>query len=126
LYWKDDKDTEIYVYGTIIGYCILNNYLVLFTKDAQYDRIYRLTLNTNEFHEKITEIILLYEGNKLEFDIDHLIDAIPYYETELIQKVYWIDGKNQPRVINIANKENSNLPKQYLHNIIDYDPYGFV
>jgi len=68
----------------------------LFTFDHQriVDRIYRLTLSPDEFEEGITEIILLYEGDKLEFDTNHLIDAIPYYETELIQKVYWIDGKN--------------------------------
>jgi hypothetical protein len=37
---------------------------------------------------------LLYEGTTLGFSLNNLIDAIPYYETELIQKVYWIDGKN--------------------------------
>ena len=30
------------------------------------------------------------------------IEAIGYYESELVQKVYWIDGKSQPKVINIA------------------------
>lgn len=126
LYWTDSNNHTIYVYGTIIGYCVLNDYLILFTKDAQYDRIYRVTLNSNEFKEEVTEIVILYEGDKLEFDTDHLIDAIPYYETELIQKVYWIDGNNQPRVINIANREGSNLPKQHINNDVDYDPYGFV
>jgi hypothetical protein len=99
------------------------------------DRIYRITLNSNEFEEGVTEIILLYEGNKLEFDTDHLIDAIPYYETELIQKVYWIDGKNQPRVINIANIDTNNdgiIDGPEVHTdpsdraTYEYDPYGFV
>lgn len=127
LEWTDSNDNQIQVQGTIIGYCILNNYLVLFTTDHQrlIDRIYRLTLNSDEFEEEITEIILLYEGENLGFNSNYLIDAIPYYETELIQKVYWIDGINQPRVINIANMENSNLPKQHLGDV-NYDPYGFV
>lgn len=127
LEWTDSNNHTIQVQGTIIGYCILNNYLVLFTTDHQrlIDRIYRLTLNSDEFEEEITEIILLYEGENLGFNSNYLIDAIPYYETELIQKVYWIDGINQPRVINIANMENSNLPKQHIDDI-NYDPYGFV
>jgi hypothetical protein len=73
----------------------------LFTHDTDTipntDRIYRLTLDENS----ITELILLYEGTTLDFqkgvtDLtkEGLIDAIPYYETELIQKVYWIDGIN--------------------------------
>ena len=125
LEWTDSNDNQIQVKGTIIGYCILNNYLVLFTFDHQrtVDRIYRLTLNPNEFEEEITEIVLLYEGDKLEFDTNHLIDAIPYYETELIQKVYWIDGKNQPRVINIVSDGDIHTASYHL---VDYDPYGFV
>jgi len=72
--------------------------LVLFTHaTSNTDRIYRLTLDENS----ITDLILLYEGTTLDFqkgvtDLtkEGLIDAIPYYETELIQKVYWIDGIN--------------------------------
>lgn len=125
LEWTDSNDNQIQVKGTIIGYCILNNYLVLFTFDHQRttDRIYRLTLNPNEFEEGITEIVLLYEGDKLEFDTNHLIDAIPYYETELIQKVYWIDGKNQPRVINIVSDGDIHTAS---YHFVDYDPYGFI
>lgn len=125
LEWTDSNDNQIQVQGTIIGYCILNNYLVLFTFDHQRtaDRIYRLTLNPDEFEEGITEIVLLYEGDKLEFDTNHLIDAIPYYETELIQKVYWIDGKNQPRVINIVSDGDIHTASYHL---VDYDPYGFI
>lgn len=120
-----DPTTLITVKGTIIGYCILNNYLVLFTTDHQRltDRIYRLTLNSNEFEEEVTEIVLLYEGDTLNFSSNYLIDSIPYYETELIQKVYWIDGLNQPRVINIVSDKDIHTP---LNNPVDYDPYGFV
>lgn len=122
LVWTDSGNNQIQVYGTIIGYCILNNYLVLFTKDHQLltDRIYRITLNCNESYEAVTEIVLLYEGDTLGFNQNRLIDAIPYYETELIQKVYWIDGINQPRVINIVDANDIHI------NDINYDPYGFV
>ena len=141
LQWTNENSDLIQVQGTIIGYCVLNNYLVLFTtghadRQGLIDRIYRITLNSNEFEEEVTEIVILYEGDKLEFDTDHLIDAIPYYETELIQKVYWIDGKNQPRVINIANiidTDNDGIvDSPEVHTdptdraTYEYDPYGFV
>ncbi|WP_254555156.1 hypothetical protein, partial [Salmonella enterica] len=30
------------------------------------------------------------------------IQALGIYEGELVQKVYWVDGKNQPRSINVV------------------------
>ena len=63
LEWTDSNNHTIQVQGTIIGYCVLNNYLVLFTTDhEELDMIYRLTLNSNESDEVVTEIIQLYEG----------------------------------------------------------------
>lgn len=41
-------------------------------------------------------------GTDLKFDLDHPIDAIGSFESGTVQKVYWVDGKNQPRIINIA------------------------
>lgn len=46
--------------------------------------------------------MLLYEGN-LNFSKEHLIDTLPIYESEEVQKVYWTDSLNQPRVINFIN-----------------------
>jgi hypothetical protein len=50
------------------------------------------------------KIKTLYEGN-LNFSIDHPIEGIFNYETESIQKVYWVDGINPLRIINIAATE---------------------
>ena len=44
----------------------------------------------------------MYVGD-LGFDAEYRIEAIPYYESEDVQKVYWIDGSNYPRVINIMH-----------------------
>lgn len=44
---------------------------------------------------------LIYQ-NDLHFDMQHPIETLPFYETISIKKVYWTDGKNQPRLINIA------------------------
>ena len=91
-------DTENNIKGTYLGYAILNNYLVLFTKADDYDRIYRLEFKDNNFIGTI-----LYKGD-LQFDDVEAVETLVYYESEAIQKVYWVDGKNQPRFINIVSK----------------------
>lgn len=45
--------------------------------------------------------ICLYRGD-LNLDKDHPLETLVSYESEKIQKVYWIDGKNPLRVINVA------------------------
>lgn len=66
---------------------------------GNYDNIYKLN-NFSSTNSITTE--LLYSGN-LNFNINNKIQTLPFYENESIQKVYWIDGRNQPRVINIAD-----------------------
>lgn len=83
------------VLGTLIGYNVLNNYVTLFTTGDK-DRIYRLESKQTYFEGK-----LLYEGN-LNFNVNNPIENISVYENDNIQKVYWIDGLNQSRVINIV------------------------
>lgn len=83
------------VLGTLIGYNVLNNYVTLFTTGDK-DRIYRLENKQTYFEGK-----LLYEGN-LNFNVNNPIENISVYENDNIQKVYWIDGLNQSRVINIV------------------------
>lgn len=85
--------------GTYLGHAVLNEYLVLFTthnNDVYKDKIYVLKYENDSFTGK-----LKYEGN-LNFSLKHPIETLPYYESELVQKVYWVDGLNQPRVINIV------------------------
>ena len=67
-------------------------------EEPKPDRIYKLCYNEGK-----TCLIgeLLYEGN-LNFDALHPLETLISYETDLIQKVYWVDGKNQPRLINIV------------------------
>lgn len=89
--------------GTVIGQCPTNDSLVFFTcypgngtTDPGYDCIYEL------YQEGETwKLDQLFKGD-LNFSIDNKIEAIFNYETLDIQKVYWIDGENQLRCINIA------------------------
>lgn len=56
---------------------------------------------------------ILYAGN-LNFDAKHPCETLAFYENESVQKVYWTDGKNQPRVINIKRvKYHTGLDGQF-------------
>lgn len=60
------------------------------------DRIYKLWFNNGTLTGK-----RLFRGD-LGFNYKHPIETTSFYENADIRKVYWTDGLNQPRVINIA------------------------
>lgn len=85
--------------GTLIGWNVLNNHIVLFTHEASGnspDHIYRVDYTSED---ELFELVSLYAGN-LGFDEEHPIESVVYFESELIQKVYWVDGKNVLRMMN--------------------------
>ena len=92
------NELPLQVLGTLIGYNVLNNYVTLFTTGDK-DRIYKLENKKTFFEGK-----LLYEGN-LNFNTNNPIESISVYENDNIQKVYWVDGLNQSRVINIVAED---------------------
>ena len=100
------------IVGTFLGHCVLNNYLVIFTKDIEsnIDRIYRISGINGEY--TLTEIV----SGDLKFSIDNPIETLGHYEMDSIQKVYWVDGKNQPRVINIMNTYDNVAQFDFLPN----------
>lgn len=89
--------------GIVLGYCVLGDYLTVFTtspkSDNKPDYIYKIQKTTDGF--SAPEV--LYNGN-LGFHKDNPIETLGVYENVDIQKVYWTDGKNQPRFINITKK----------------------
>ena len=93
---------DLIVRGAYLGHCLINNYLIVFSTspggDPYDDCITRFDLNFPEQGYIFKE---LYHG-KLGFSLDYPIEAIGSYESEAIQKVYWTDGLNQPRMINIT------------------------
>ena len=65
--------------------------------------------------------IELYSGN-LGFDTEHPIETLVSYEAENVQKVYWTDGKNQPRLINIAKWPYKDAElEQKIYNDTSFD-----
>lgn len=61
------------------------------------DRIYKIKKNNNSF---IGE--LLHKGD-LNFNLNSPIETLNYFENNNIKKVYFIDNRNQPRIINVSD-----------------------
>lgn len=112
-YRNRTPDTKPYtataVDGDPIGTAVINHQLVLFTtkqtegESRSVDSIYVLHL------EGAGSEMGLY-GKRLfigwlNFDLRYPLETFVSYEAEHVQKVYWTDGLNQPRVINIAAPE---------------------
>lgn len=128
---KGNKKSSIagvgdHIKGIPIGQALINNELVIFAcgdksildadveaeelsinditaeeevVDIDYpfeDRIYKLWFNNGMLTGE-----RLFRGD-LGFNYKHPIETISFYENTDIRKVYWTDGLNQPRVINIA------------------------
>lgn len=98
----DSEGNIITLEGTVLGYCVLNNYVTVFTT-GKSDYIYRLEKKGEYFECKC-----LFEGS-LNFKETSPIETLGVYEKEDIQKVYWVDGVNQPRVINIVDNKYTNF-----------------
>ena len=108
-----DGYLDSYFYGTPIGTAVLNNQLVIFShqeiNDEKYDYIFLFTIEDNITDEgKIIRGTTLYKGD-LNFSTSYPIETLVSYEANDIQKIYWTDGLNQPRLINIAASENTRI-----------------
>ena len=93
---KGTKIVDRSIVGSYIGHCVVGNYLVVFTVNNKLNYIHRIEKKADGWVATI-----LYTGN-LKMDVEHPIQALGIYEGELVQKVYWVDGKNQPRSINVV------------------------
>lgn len=120
--------TGIELLGQYVGHCVLGDYIVVFTyyKKTSDNYIYRIYKKDNTWKED-----LLYKGN-LKMDDEHLAQTLGIYEGNLVQKVYWVDGKNQPRVINIMadklryNKDISELTDEEKIDLYPSGCFDFV
>ena len=122
-----DNNKSPYMKGTYLGHCVINNYLVVFTRDSlsNTDYIYRINKEDN-YH-----IDILYEGSdsaSLGFDTNCPIETLGIYENKKIQKVYWVDGINQPREINIVKEtlDNSTVDEVRAKYSNISHPFDFI
>lgn len=121
IYVLDEFRTSSLINGVCIGHCVLNSFVTLFcttrkTLDTSgTDYIIRLEENKGAFNMKV-----LYQGD-LNLSQDHPIETLGIYETEDIQKVYWLDGVNQSRVINIAGSDY-----YFKRSLLINTPFDFI
>lgn len=127
---RGTKIVDRLIVGSYIGHCVVGNYLVIFTvnnKDSTLNYIHRIEKKTDGWVATI-----LYTGN-LKMDVEHPIQALGIYEGELVQKVYWVDGKNQPRSINVVadrllfeGKDIMELPDADKNNLYPEGCFDFT
>lgn len=106
LYLDSDRNTELNLDGLPLGYCVIKDYIALFTK-GDTDNIYRIHKEDDKYITKV-----LFSGD-LGFDVSYPIQTLGSFENESIQKVYWVDGINQARVVNITSDEEYTDPSQF-------------
>ena len=88
------------LHGICLGYCVIDQYLVLFnTVDASVkpDSIYRI----KESSDGKFQCKRLFNGD-LGFSASHLIETLGVVDSENTINVYFFDGENPPRVINVS------------------------
>lgn len=111
---KSSGDTG-YLSGIPIGTAVLNHQLIIFTttyhtkeknenKYYKADFIYKLVFSDTDKTEM--EMTVLYNGN-LNFSTKNPLETLVSYEETSVQKVYWTDYRNQPRIINIAADDST-------------------
>lgn len=150
---KGTSDALLTLNDKYVGHCVLGKYLIVFTsviiekqvcdpdyvepipgmkaappvcvmKDFNHTKIYRIR-KTDDGFEKI---VLFSDSTYDMWSPENPIEALGVYETELIQKVYWVDGVHQPRVINIKEpelKEISFEDNDDLTEALEYDRHSF-
>ncbi len=89
--------------SVILGYVYVEDYIIAFSKGTK-DYIYKIYVDNDTLKTKA-----LYEGN-LNFSLDHPIEGIASIESDKVKKVYWVDGLNEVRAINIVDFESSQNP----------------
>ena len=98
--------------GRYVGHCVVGKYLVVFTAEDSTSYIYRTETSEDSYHT-----VILFNRD-LGLSSDNPIQTLGVVESNLINKVYWIDSKHQPRFINITKPELKGLP-----NMEDYTEY---
>ena len=105
--------------GTMIGWNVLNNYIILFVKGNDEDYIYRIEYKGDDEMEKV----VVFHG-QLGFDTAYPIESIVYFETDDIQKIYWVDGLHVLRFVNF--KDDAMIAKNWNNDPTYFDSNRYV
>ena len=105
-------DATTSVPGKVIGVQKIDKYIVYFSKGDNFDCV--SILNFKE-HNTVNLI------GDFNFSEKYPIESVGIVETDDIIKVYWVDGLNQPRLLNVKNEYDS--PKNnYQSYYFDFQP----
>lgn len=116
-------------YFKVIGWNVLNDHIILFGRSREgtggmasiYDVIYRITYDASQSalaDQFVSE--LLFKGD-LGFKLDNPIESVVYYESDDIQKIYWVDGLHPLRFMNFMAKKDSNGYYPWQTGAVTYD-----
>lgn len=125
--WKTEEERkgegysyQNYINGSPVGTAVLNHRLVLFTVVDHLDDCYIYVLEVQKDSKgKAYMYGKQLVSQKLGFNTDSPIETLVSYESESIQKVYWIDRNHQPRMINVAPYMDSKT-KNYNEGSFDF------
>lgn len=122
---EGETEDSLTLQGVPIGTAVINRYLIVFTTVVETGKDYIYRLEYKEEKKTVMKGTVLYgsleKHGSLHFSIYHPLETLVSYEAEHIQKVYWVDGINQPRIINIAPDNDSNIAR-YVPTSFDFVP----
>lgn len=99
---QHNNDVTIRIKGDVyLGHAIIDNNLVVFSKRDNLDFIEKFVFRDN----RVIEHYVLYQGH-LNFNVNNKIETTCYIQNESEKIVYWVDGINQPRRIDITKSED--------------------
>lgn len=102
------------IQGTYLGHAVLNKYLIIFTVNES-SNIYKLEYDSD--NNTFTGSLFFtdaYKTEKLNFNRFNPIETVTMYENEDIQKIYWTDGLNPPKFLNIVEPNSLRLDAKYF------------
>lgn len=100
LYYNNENNLELG--GEVLGVVkCLANVVVVFIKHQGKDLIYRIDYDPTQ--DNATDHVVVKKLAEGYFNFGNKIKGIFCFENSEIQKVYWVDGVNQLRYINIAD-----------------------
>lgn len=100
--------------GTLLTSCITPDYLVIFAKDGNTDKIYRITLD--ELVKGDYTLRTLYSGTELNFHTDRHYNTVYYEENANVKKIYWCESWKE--------SETDNNKLRFINLVTEGERYG--
>lgn len=118
--------------NVLYNYCTFEDFVILFLNvKAEGEGVTYTHNSILKLYFKSSFFEVLFSGYKKEdsngieqnnfLNFGDKIDSLASFENKDIQKVYWVDGVNQPRVINVSSEEDAiNLRNTWNEKSFDF------